>query len=223
MCPQGTYTATPGVLPCLGCPIGSNCKDDVKLDCPKAQYCNAMNMSIGILCPAGRYGNTTGLTNSNCSGPCRAGYMCRGGSENDTVDVCGVWGEGGGGGGIFYLLRPFSAWAHGPTHLLRLAPLPPSPAALSRLPFLPAVCIAFLGGCCARPCHPPASLNPLAGSDNYCPTGQGPIPIAAGFYGDLSADKTSPNASSYWTVQSPCPPGYYCEGLSKNYTACPAG
>lgn len=27
-------------------------------------------------CPAGRYGNSTGLTNATCDGPCALGYFC---------------------------------------------------------------------------------------------------------------------------------------------------
>lgn len=35
-------------------------------------YCSALN--VALLCPAGTYGATTGLTSASCSGPCAGGY-----------------------------------------------------------------------------------------------------------------------------------------------------
>ncbi len=41
------------------------------------------------MCPAGRYGSTTGLSSSLCSGPCDAGYLCPAGSVGPRQNVCG--------------------------------------------------------------------------------------------------------------------------------------
>ena len=39
--------------------------------CPEGSYC--VGDGIEVACPAGRYGNTTGLTDPACSGPCNPG------------------------------------------------------------------------------------------------------------------------------------------------------
>ena len=54
--------------------------------CPIGAYC-----VDGVLyaCPAGTFGNTTGLATSTCSGVCRAGYYCGSNSTSPTVAMCG--------------------------------------------------------------------------------------------------------------------------------------
>ena len=54
------------------CPIGSYCVNGVKNECP-----------------AGTYGSIEGLTTSECSGLCEAGYYCLAGSTNATANDCG--------------------------------------------------------------------------------------------------------------------------------------
>ena len=54
------------------CPIGHYCTDGLKL-----------------VCPAGTFGGTTGLTTASCSGPCRAGFYCPQGSTSATLHPCG--------------------------------------------------------------------------------------------------------------------------------------
>jgi len=54
------------------CEIGHYCIDGVK-----------------HLCPAGKYGNQTGLTNENCSGDCKRGYFCPPGSIISAPHHCG--------------------------------------------------------------------------------------------------------------------------------------
>lgn len=41
-------------------------------------------------CPAGRFGNTSGLVRGNCSGVCEAGYYCTGASVSVTQHACGA-------------------------------------------------------------------------------------------------------------------------------------
>ena len=41
-----------------------------------------------IQCPPGTYGDTTGLTESRCSGLCSAGYYCTAGSTSPTQNLC---------------------------------------------------------------------------------------------------------------------------------------
>ena len=50
-----------------------------------------------LLCPAGRYGNETSLSVSDCSGPCAPGYECPSGSTVDTALICppGYYCDGG--------------------------------------------------------------------------------------------------------------------------------
>jgi hypothetical protein len=40
-------------------------------------------------CPAGRFGNSSGVVTALCSGPCQRGYFCGDGSVSPTADVCG--------------------------------------------------------------------------------------------------------------------------------------
>ena len=54
--------------------------------CPKGHYCNR---GRAHKCPAGRYGDATGLTNPDCSGPCAGGYVCPEGSTVATHTLCG--------------------------------------------------------------------------------------------------------------------------------------
>jgi hypothetical protein len=41
-------------------------------------------------CPPGRFGNTSGLVRSNCSGLCEAGYYCTGAAVSSTQHSCGA-------------------------------------------------------------------------------------------------------------------------------------
>lgn len=62
------------------------------LPCPRGFWCAAGEVAP---CVAGRYGGTTGLSISTCSGPCSAGFFCPAGSNNATAAVCvnvgGAW------------------------------------------------------------------------------------------------------------------------------------
>ncbi|KAG9401129.1 hypothetical protein AC1031_009884 [Aphanomyces cochlioides] len=56
--------------------------------CPKRSYLNA-TLSKCLLCPAGTFGASPGLTTSNCSGLCTAGFYCPLGSTSSTQQECG--------------------------------------------------------------------------------------------------------------------------------------
>jgi hypothetical protein len=43
------------------------------------------------MCPAGTFGNTTGLTTALCSGPCAEGFQCLAGSVSATPGVCATY------------------------------------------------------------------------------------------------------------------------------------
>ena len=56
------------------------------------EQCGAGYFCVGGVrsqCPAGRYGDTDGLSSSECSGECDAGYFCAAGSTSSTAAVCG--------------------------------------------------------------------------------------------------------------------------------------
>jgi len=56
-----------------------------EVECPLGAYC-----SEGVIydCPAGRYGITTRLESSDCSGPCQAGFYCPSGSVTRNELPC---------------------------------------------------------------------------------------------------------------------------------------
>ena len=55
--------------------------------CEKGHYC--LSDGIRRKCPVGRYGETEGMTDASCTGPCPAGYYCPEGSFNGTALECG--------------------------------------------------------------------------------------------------------------------------------------
>lgn len=58
----------------------------VEHKCEPGSYCND---GIRYLCPAGRYGDKEGETDSECTGPCKAGFFCPLGSFSPTQVECG--------------------------------------------------------------------------------------------------------------------------------------
>ena len=54
--------------------------------CPAGSYCSGGEKT---LCPAGHFGETTGLSTADCSGSCPAGYYCPEGSVSGTTNKCG--------------------------------------------------------------------------------------------------------------------------------------
>ena len=58
-----------------------------QVKCPRGSYCID---GVKKLCPAGRYGGSTGNTNASCSGLCTAGFFCPEGSTVSTQKPCGI-------------------------------------------------------------------------------------------------------------------------------------
>jgi hypothetical protein len=58
---------------------------DSQTRCPQGTYCVG---GIRRACPAGRFGSSTGLSSSLCSGPCREGFFCPDGSVSATERLC---------------------------------------------------------------------------------------------------------------------------------------
>jgi hypothetical protein len=54
--------------------------------CKPGFYCIE---GVRFLCPAGRYGDKAGETDSECTGPCKAGHFCPLGSSSPTQIECG--------------------------------------------------------------------------------------------------------------------------------------
>jgi len=72
-CSRGFYCPDPGTIEPTICPEGSWCPEGASVPWP---------------CGPGRYGATTGLTDFECSGNCKAGFWCKEGSKSNTADLC---------------------------------------------------------------------------------------------------------------------------------------
>lgn len=108
LCAAGYWCAAGSTTPTYKeCPVGSNssagatvqtqcqCIPGYKgLDgasctaCSEGQYKSVSGDSPCERCPSGRYGDDTGLTSSNCSGLCAAGYWCDVASISATSTAC---------------------------------------------------------------------------------------------------------------------------------------
>ena len=76
LCPAGSYGNLNGMLE--GCVAA----------CPKGSYC-VIGSTAPVQCPAGKFGDRTNLTTSDCSGRCYEGYYCEIGSPSATQHECG--------------------------------------------------------------------------------------------------------------------------------------
>ena len=54
--------------------------------CGVGMYCVG---GVAFVCPAGRYGNDSGMTLAVCTGVCTAGFYCLPGSTTPTAQNCG--------------------------------------------------------------------------------------------------------------------------------------
>ena len=67
------------------CAPGYHCPTiDQQIECPAGSYCGGGKKHS---CPPGTYGNSTGLSDRACSGPCPSGYFCTGNTVNPSI--CG--------------------------------------------------------------------------------------------------------------------------------------
>ena len=85
-CPNASTNATAVV--CLAGKYSTG-GQGVCTNCSVGQYSTVVANAVGCgVCPAGRYGSTTGLSTQSCSGNCSAGYFCPAGSTNSTDSMC---------------------------------------------------------------------------------------------------------------------------------------
>lgn len=78
VCPRGS--AEPTQVSAGSFIIGEDDSTQV-YPCPLGSYCSQGQV---FDCPRGRFGNETGLTSAQCSGPCQAGFYCPRGSKSAT-------------------------------------------------------------------------------------------------------------------------------------------
>ena len=111
VCPEKTFVDYIGASSCTICPAGYFCdgiSTSEKFPCPLGSYCPSGTGLVKPRCPRGTYGRTTGLpSKSNCTlceagkycsqdglvaseGECRAGYVCKIGSENEFGKIGAV-------------------------------------------------------------------------------------------------------------------------------------
>lgn len=94
-CPSGSSSATPvtsgfysvGVAGGIPEPGDGSLPRVGQMRCPAGMYCRG---GEARLCPAGRFGSSSGLTNDECSGSCSAGFYCPSGSISAKQVSCGV-------------------------------------------------------------------------------------------------------------------------------------
>ncbi len=58
--------------------------------CPKGWYCPGPGSGLRLHCPGGTYGETEGLSSSECTAKCPAGYYCPSGSADFNSRPCGT-------------------------------------------------------------------------------------------------------------------------------------
>src|SRR5581483_11295645 len=71
-------------------PDGEEC-----VECAPGSYKAVMGHDSCNPCPAGRYGNLTGLTSAICVGECEPNYYCLEGTANSTEQACPLYSESG--------------------------------------------------------------------------------------------------------------------------------
>lgn len=97
-CPMGTYgdVESLSTASCSGqCHAGTYCPIQTisPLVCNKGFYCPDGREQL--LCPAGRFGATTGLKDATCSGLCALGHYCPAGSVSELSVTCPAGRYGG--------------------------------------------------------------------------------------------------------------------------------
>ena len=200
--------------------------------CLPGSYCVG---GVSSLCPAGTYGDSYGLSSSNCTAPCLHGYICPLGTVSSLTRDCGnssVFCPTGS-----YLPTPVSpGYYSGPVYV--------SPRNRFQQWLCPLghfckdgesfVCdgghyggsTGLMSSACSGLCRagyycPPGSVSDskydCGGVDRYCPPGsESPLFVPDGFIsGPFSANETLRS-----TIEA-CPLGYYCTG-GVSYP-CPAG
>ena len=227
MSEQGTTVLRAVTAGYYSLPEGSN--DTLRYDqtvCPLGYYCVG---GVKQACPAGTYGNTTGLGSKECSGQCRGGYFCPLASVNDTQFPCGndsVYCPTGSGTPMFAQPGDVTTGGTNSTH----DGVDRCPERFYCVNGSQIVCPAGQFGCatglgtaeCNGPCSagfycPPGSssnhMAPCGNSSVFCPPGSSlPVVVAPGNY------STGGSVVEQRSDQAVCPPGSYC--INGNLVSC---
>ena len=83
---------------CPACTLGHSCPDSGTADpviCPIGHYCKPSKAGEGIFyarpCPAGKFGETQGLSSEACTGPCPVGHKCPAGTATPVACESGTF------------------------------------------------------------------------------------------------------------------------------------
>lgn len=96
LCALGQYSTAGSMESCDRCPPGSTCGGVSAIGgavastpCPSGQYSSSDSLSCE-LCPAGRYGNVSGVDSPTCNGPCpmQRGIACPAGLASAAGSIC---------------------------------------------------------------------------------------------------------------------------------------
>ena len=188
------------------------------------------------LCPAGRYGNHSGLVTSFCSGLCQAGYYCPEGSTSPSQIPCGSVHQYCPAGSSFPFPSPsgkktVSIFAGDSSGLFQYKTVDCSlghyctngleyPCPLGVYGNLTALQVSTCSGHCPPGNYcPPGSVVPTKCPKGfYCPDGKVFLPCPAGTFG-AATGLSSVTCSGY------CEKGHYCLDASTSATSrqCPRG
>ena len=211
-CPAVGADPAPGQTQasCVGlCPPGFTCPGGRAnatdmAPCTLGSFCPA-GSSLPTPCPAGVYGNATGLATPACSGPCSIGHYCPSGSTNETARACPPGAFGSSSGLATAACSGACApgfWCPAGSTNATAAACPPGTYGSSA---------GLQTSACSGQCPPSfwCPANSTSATAQQCP---------AGVYG-ASSGLGTPQCSG------PCAAGWYCPRGSSSPTAaaCPAG
>ncbi|RYG67158.1 hypothetical protein EON64_08080, partial [archaeon] len=209
--------------------------------CPPGRYLSlqystyAMPSFICSLCPAGRYGNASGLQSAFCSGRCSAGYFCPAGSSSPTEKVCGgrhVFCPEGSAQPIYAPAGRYTASiVDNSTGSVQTHSEPCAPGSYCMNGVQVPCPVGVYGNVdslatasCSAPCRagthcPEGSVVPkMCAPGSFCPDGQVAILCPAGRYGAVHGLKDI-------ECSGLCQPGFFClpGSVSPRQVPCPAG
>lgn len=224
--------------------VGGDLSEDAELrvlqvECPVGSYCGD---GVRALCPAGRFGNATGLTSAECSGHCTAGCACPAGSVTACSVACTdaqYYCPSESGAPVLVSLGYYS---HGTVDdasgVVRLSQQLACPAGQYCASGVARPCPAgrFYSGLRASECTGECSAGwycptgsatsraqPCDALVEYCPAGsEAPTSVQPGWFA-VAVDDHSDDGSMvavHVSVEE-CPPGWWCVAGVKSL--CPAG
>lgn len=233
-----TFPPSARVRACTSGYMGDAGTRSSQAQCEPGSYCW---YGLRFECPPGRYGSRAGETRYRCEGDCPAGYICGWATVNATAQECG---------GID-VYCPVGSAAATPvdrghysdpdeprtrkTYQIRCQPGFYCVGAV-RYACPPGTYQPIYGASSEAACllgppgyylpytnHSRPTDHPCGDASVYCPTGStAPTPVTAGWFttgGLFSRVGIAENSTRL--AQSPCAPGWYCEGGIARQ--CPAG